>query len=259
MYVDDLDIPAGKISDTIRRIIDRAIDESRRREHALTSEHLFLAFAQVKWTFFAEAMRDVELNPHTILRAIEGHLRALPPGGGGELRVTPPAKLVCKRALHHANRTGRQVMDPADLFIAMLQETSGVPVSIVRQYGVDPEVLVLKVDGRTRDLELRVEHLKKRFELPPYLRQYATNLNMLAQQDRLPPVFGRDQEIQQVLEVLCHRERANSVMLLGEPGVGKTVVFENQIQRLTAANGIGCRRIAVKPRRCRVRETRAPQ
>src|SRR5712691_11220679 len=53
----------GKISDTVRRIIDSAIDESRRREHAwLTCEHLFLAFAQVKWTLFAEAMRDVALN-----------------------------------------------------------------------------------------------------------------------------------------------------------------------------------------------------
>jgi ATP-dependent Clp protease ATP-binding subunit ClpA len=106
MYVDDLDIPVGKVSDTVRRIIDRAIDESRRREHALlTSEHLFLAFAQVKWTLFAEAMGDVELNPYTILQAIEQHLRALPPGGGGEPRVTPATKLVCKLALHHASRT----------------------------------------------------------------------------------------------------------------------------------------------------------
>jgi ATP-dependent Clp protease ATP-binding subunit ClpA len=233
MYVDDLDILVGKVSDTVRRIIDRAIDESRRREHALlTSEHLFLAFAQVRWTLFAEAMGDVGLNPYTILQAIEQHLRALPPVGGGEPRVTPTTKLVCKRALHHASRTGRLVIDAADLFIAMLQETSGVPVSIVRQHGVDPEVLVSKVNVRARDLELRDEQLKKRFELPPHLRQYATNLNMLAQQDRLPPVFGRDQEIQQVLEVLCHRERANSVMLLGEPGVGKTAIVEGLARRL---------------------------
>jgi ATP-dependent Clp protease ATP-binding subunit ClpA len=45
-------------------------------------------------------------------------------------------------------------------------------------------------------------------------------------------VFGRDREMQQVMEVLCHRERANSVMLLGEPGVGKTAVVEGLAQRL---------------------------
>ena len=62
-------------------------------------------------------------------------------------------------------------------------------------------------------MELRDERLKKRFELPPFLKHFATNLNLLARQDKLPPVFGRDHEIQQVLEILCHRERANSVML----------------------------------------------
>jgi len=50
-----------------------------------------------------------------------------------------------------------------------------------------------------RDMELREERLKKRFELPPFLKHFATNLNLLARQDKLPPVFGRDKEIQQVL------------------------------------------------------------
>ena len=95
----------------------------------------------------------------------------------------------------------------------MFEETQGVPVSILRRHGVEPEVLVSRLDTRMRDMELRDERLKKRFELPPFLKHFATNLNLLARQDKLPPVFGRDKEIQQVLEILCHRERANSVML----------------------------------------------
>ena len=83
-----------------------------------------------------------------------------------------------------------------------------------------------------RDMELREERLKKRFELPPFLKHFATNLNLLARQDKLPPVFGRDKEIQQVLEILCHRERANSVMLIGEPGVGKTAIVEGLARRI---------------------------
>ena len=46
-----------------------------------------------------------------------------------------------------------------------------------------------------RDKELREERLKKRFELPPFLKHFATNLNQLARQDKLPPVFGRDYEM----------------------------------------------------------------
>ena len=233
MHVEDLDISPSKIGETAQRIVDRAIEEARRREHALlTNEHVFLAFAQVEWDTFAEVMRDIELNPHTILQAIEEHLHMMPSFAGRELRVSPATKLVFKLALHHASRAGRQTLEAADLFSAVFEETQGVPVSILRRHGVEPEVLVSRLNTRMRDMELREERLKKRFELPPFLKHFATNLNLLARQDKLPPVFGRDKEIQQVLEILCHRERANSVMLIGEPGVGKTAIAEGLARRI---------------------------
>jgi ATP-dependent Clp protease ATP-binding subunit ClpA len=233
VHVDDLDISPSKIGETAQRIVDRAIEEARRREHALlTNEHIFLAFAQVEWDMFAEVMRDIELNPHTILQAIEEHLHIMPSFAARELRVSPATKLVFKLGLHHASRAGRQAIEAADLFSAVFEETQGVPVSILRRHGVEPEVLVSRLSARMRDLELREERLKKRFELPPFLKHFATNLNLLARQDRLPPVFGRDKEIQQVLEILCHRERANSVMLIGEPGVGKTAIVEGLARRI---------------------------
>ncbi|MBI3264655.1 MAG: ATP-dependent Clp protease ATP-binding subunit, partial [Acidobacteria bacterium] len=147
-------------------------------------------------------------------------------------RVSPATNLVLKLALHHASRSGRQAIEAPDLFAAIFEDSQGVPVALVRQHGVDPEVLVSKVTARARDLEQREERLKKRFELPPFLKHFAVNLNLLARQDRLSPVFGRDREIQQVLEVLCHRERANSVMLIGEPGVGKTAIVEGLARRI---------------------------
>jgi len=233
VHVEDLDIAPSKIGDTAQRIVDRATEEARRREHALlTNEHIFLAFAQVEWDMFSEVMRDVELNPHSIVQAVEEHLHVMPPFTGRELRVSPATKLVFKLALHHASRAGRQTIEAADLFCAVLEETQGVPVSILRRHGVDPEVLGTRFSARMRDLELREERLKKRFELPPFLKHFATNLNLLARQDKVPPVFGRDPEIQQVLEILCHRERANSVMLVGEPGVGKTAIVEGLARRI---------------------------
>jgi len=233
VHVEDLDISPSKIADTAQRIVDRAIEEARRREHALlTNEHLFLAFAQVEWDTFAEVMRDVEVNPHTILQAIEEHLHMVLAMPGRDLRVSPATKLVFKLALHHASRAGRQTIEGGDLFAAVFEESQGVPVSILRRNGVEPEVLTTRLSARMRDMELREERLKKRFELPPFLKHFATNLNLLARQDKVPPVFGRDREIQQVLEILCHRERANSVMLIGEPGVGKTAIVEGLARRI---------------------------
>jgi ATP-dependent Clp protease ATP-binding subunit ClpA len=119
-----------------------------------------------------------------------------------------------------------------DLFSAIFEESQGVPVSIIRRHGVEPELLVARIATRMRDIEQREERLRKRFELPPFLKHFATNLNQMARQDRIPPLFGRTEELRQVMEILCHRERANSVMLIGEPGVGKTAIVEGLARRI---------------------------
>jgi ATP-dependent Clp protease ATP-binding subunit ClpA len=231
--VEDFDIPQNKLADSAERVVDRALDEARRREHALlTNEHVCLAFAQVEWDMFGQVMRDLNLNPHEILQALEEHLRILPSAAGRELRVAPSTKLLFKLALLHASRSGRHTVEATDLFSAIFEETQGIPVSIIRRHGIEPEALVTRLATRMRDHELREERLKKRFELPPFLKHFATNLNQLARQDKIPPVYGRDLEMDQVLEILCHRERANSVLLLGEPGVGKTAIAEGLARRI---------------------------
>ena len=233
MYVDDFDIPAGKFTEAAQRVIDRAVDDSRRREHfLLTNAHMFFAFAQAEWDLFTQAMRVAEVNPHVVVRAIDEHLRRVPAYRGSDARVSPTTKLVCKLALHYAGRAGHSGVQVADLLLALFEDSSGVPASILRQHGAEPAALVSRLESHMRDLELRQERLKRRFELPPYLRQFATNLNLLACLDKLPPVFGRDREVQRVLEILSHRERANSVMLLGEPGVGKTAIVEGLARRI---------------------------
>ena len=96
--VDDFDIAQSKIGESAQRVVDRAIEESRRRDNALlTNEHVFLAFAQVEWDTFSQVMRDLELNPHEILQALEEHLQVLPTFAGRELRVAPATKLVFKQ------------------------------------------------------------------------------------------------------------------------------------------------------------------
>jgi ATP-dependent Clp protease ATP-binding subunit ClpA len=225
--VEDFDLSQNKMAESAQRVVDRAVEEFRRRDHTvLTNEHIFFAFAQVEWDMFSQVMRDLDLNPHAILQALEDHLRMVPAFAARDTRVAPATKLLFKLAFHHASRAGRQAIEAVDLFSAIFEESQGVPVSIIRRHGVEPELLVSRIATRIRDLELRDERLRKRFELPPFLKHFATNLNQFARQDKIPPLFGRTEELQKVMEVLCHRERANSVMLIGEPGVGKTAIVE---------------------------------
>ncbi|HKC81025.1 MAG TPA: ATP-dependent Clp protease ATP-binding subunit, partial [Gemmatimonadaceae bacterium] len=233
MYVDDLDIPIGKLSEGTLRIIERAVEESHRREHALlTSEHLFHAFAQIEWDLFAHAMNEEGVHPHTVMSAIDERLRRMPSQAGSDVRAPQATRLVCRLALQHAGRAGHANVETADLLFALFDEAHGGPASVLRQLGAEPANIAPRFEARVRELELRNERLKKRFELPPTLKMFATNLNLLARQDKLPPIFGRDREIERVLEVLSHRERSNSVMLVGEPGVGKTAIAEGLARRI---------------------------
>ena len=166
MQVDDLDISPSKIGETAQRIADRASEEARRREHALlTNEHIFLAFAQVEWDMFAEVMHDIEVNPHTILQAIEEHLHMMPSFAARELRVSPASKLVFKLALHHASRAGRQPRIRRSS--RPCSRTERVPVSILHRHGtsIHAHLTPQQLDARH---ELQEERLKKRFELPPF-------------------------------------------------------------------------------------------
>ncbi len=229
----NFDIAQSKIGNSAQRVIDRAVNEVRHRNHTLLmNEHIFFAFAKVEWDTFTQVMRDLESNPHEILQAFEEHLQILPKFSSSELRVSPTTKLVFKLAFRKASSSGRQTFESSDLFSALFEESQDASISIIRRHGIEPEVLVSRISTRMRDGELSEEYFKKRFELPPHLIQLATNLNLLARQDKIAPVYGRDYEIQQVLEILCHRERSNSVMLVGEPGVGKTAIVEGLAHRL---------------------------
>ena len=106
--MEDFDIPQNKLAESAERVVDRALDEARRREHALlTNEHVCLAFAQVEWDMFGQVMRDLELNPHEILQALEEHLRLLPSVPGPR----PPRRAVDQAAVQ-AGAAAREPLRP---------------------------------------------------------------------------------------------------------------------------------------------------
>ncbi|CDJ39981.1 hypothetical protein ETH_00033870 [Eimeria tenella] len=64
-----------------------------------------------------------------------------------------------------------------------------------------------------------------------FVSQYGVDLSFMAQQGLLPPVVGRDEEIDRIAQILS-RKMTKAPMLVGEPGVGKTAVIEGLAQRI---------------------------
>ena len=140
MNVDDFELPSGKLSEGAQRVIDRALEDVHRREHALlTNTHVLFALAQSEWDLFAGTLRGAGVNPLDVTRAMDEHLRRhVPCAGTGRPRVAPETKLVCRLALHQAARVGHSTVRTADLLHALFAETAGMRMSILRQHGAEP-------------------------------------------------------------------------------------------------------------------------
>jgi ATP-dependent Clp protease ATP-binding subunit ClpA len=223
----DLGTYKDRFAESGQRVFEHAMQESKRRDqNYIAVEHILYAFITEEAELFNSAIRDLSLDPFHIKMQIERRLdnnRFQHVGKGS--RIAPETIDLFKRAMERARAQGRKTIESTDLFMALAQD-GGILSGMLRTLGADSEALTENVRARVRLREQDEEQYRKKYELPPYLKHFGTSMNRLARMDKLPPTIGREREIQQMVEILCHRERANSPMLVGEPGVGKTAVVE---------------------------------
>ena len=223
----------GMLSESGQKALSLAIEESQKRgQNYLGIEHLFLALTEVEKSLFFDVMAELHLNPSIIIHALNQHLNIAKLYSGEEMKVLPATKNIFRQAWDDAQSSGRKTVEATDLLIAIFQESHGMLVKIIRSLGIEPSIIVEKITHKVRTREEKGEEFKKKYELPPYLKHFGINLNKLARLDKLPPIIGREEEIRQVMEILYHKERANSVMIIGESGVGKTAIAEGLAKKI---------------------------
>src|SRR4051794_12258627 len=223
----DLGSYKDKFGDSGQRILEHALNESRRRDQNFVSvEHILQALTMEEPDMFNSTMRELSLDPVVVKMAIEKRLTNSRQSHVGKgFRIGPDTTDLFKRAMERARMQGRKTIEATDIFEA-LSTNDGMFVDVLRNMGASPEAVQENVRAQVQKREQEEELNRKKFELPPYLKHFGVSLNRLARADKFPPTIGREKEIQQIIEILCHRERANSPMLVGEPGVGKTAVIE---------------------------------
>ncbi|MDI6753150.1 MAG: ATP-dependent Clp protease ATP-binding subunit [Thermodesulfobacteriota bacterium] len=215
------------LSDKAHRVLASAVEESQKRQHHyLGVEHIFLAITEVESTLFLDIADKLNVSPRKVIHSLQEYLNTSKQPLSGGMKVPPSTKTIFKLAWDSAINSGRKIIETTDLLKAIFQEGHNIPVRILRGMGVEPTDVTRIISVQTKVQEEKTEEFKKRYDLPPYLNNFGVNLNKLARLGKLPPIIGREPEIRQIMEILCHRDRPNSVMILGEPGVGKTAVVE---------------------------------
>ncbi|MDM7922533.1 MAG: ATP-dependent Clp protease ATP-binding subunit [Pyrinomonadaceae bacterium] len=223
----DIDAYKDKFSDSGRRVLETALEVSKKRDQNYVSiEHILHAIAQEEDDLFSSTMRDLAVDPRSVKLLIEKRLENSRQHAGTGFRIAPETTELFKRAMDRARSQGRRVIDAGDIFYVLSNDERSLLNDVLQNLGVPSDEVAQTARTRIRKREKEEERVRQKYELPSFLRHFGVSMNKLARQDKIPPTIGREQEIRQMIEILSHRERSNSPMLVGEPGVGKTAVVE---------------------------------
>ena len=215
----------------IEQIIETAVKLARDRKHEyVLTEHVLLAlvrynpFQQVLEKFGVDVpMLDQELDAYLASLINLVNEREVAP------RKTNALERCFNRALTQVLFTGRRSVSTVDLYLAMMAETNSHAHYFLLKYGVKKQEFV---DFWQSNYD-KSESVLSDKQADDILREHCINLTDLAHNDRLEPMIGRAEELHDMITVLARKFKAN-VLMVGDPGVGKTAIIEGLAQEINA-------------------------
>jgi ATP-dependent Clp protease ATP-binding subunit ClpA len=144
----ELEIYTDKIAESGRRLIRKAYEEARGRNHnQLAPEHIFLSISLIEGPFFSEVMRSLNLDSQVVIKALETKLDQRDYLGHG-MKISEPLRTLLSNALKHSREEGRKTIESTDLFYALFTDAHSYPVDLLRRLGADREMVMQKITTR---------------------------------------------------------------------------------------------------------------
>jgi ATP-dependent Clp protease ATP-binding subunit ClpA len=216
----------------IEQIIENAVHIARDRHHKyVLTEHLMLSM--LKHAPFRAVLEkfgtDVAFLETDVAAYLDGLTNMTTDVTNLQPRKTNALERTFNRALTQVLFTGRRTMTTADLYLAIMAETNSHAHYFFLKHGVTKQEFV-------KFWEVKYNHKDARItdqQATEILEEHCVNLTDMARKDSLEPVIGRDTEVDEMVTVLARRFKAN-VLMVGDPGVGKTAIVEGLAQRIAA-------------------------
>ncbi|NJC70517.1 ATP-dependent Clp protease ATP-binding subunit [Planosporangium thailandense] len=142
--------------------------------------------------------------------------------------LTPAAKRALLQAHQIARALGASYLGPAHILLALSLNPESEAGRMLNERHVNPESLQRAANERAAPAAPAAPQPN---HATPTLDRYGRDLTALASEEKIDPVVGREQELEQMIEILARRTKNNPV-LIGEAGVGKTAVVEGLAQRI---------------------------
>ena len=216
----------------IEQIIDASVKIARDKKHEyVLTEHMLLAmlqhqpFAKVLEKYGVDlVMFEQELDAY--LNSLVNLVKDVP---NLQPKKTNALERTFNRALTQVLFTGRRSITTLDLYLAVMSESNSHAQYFLLKYGVKKNEFVEFYGKNYSQSDVKITNQ----QADEILTEYCLNLSKLAKENRLEPMIGRNEELDEMITVLARRFKAN-VLLVGDPGVGKTAIVEGLAQEIEA-------------------------
>ncbi len=193
----------------------------------IENEHIFKGIFEVDENVLPFILKKLNANISILQQALDKQLESFPKVTGSELMLSREAGKSLNEASIIAKKMKDDFVSIEHLILAVFKSNSKI-AQMLKDQGVTEKGLKAAID------ELRKgENVTSQSQEDTYnsLNKYAKNLNQLANDGKLDPVIGRDEEIRRILQILSRRTKNNPI-LVGEPGTGKTAIAEGLAHRI---------------------------
>jgi len=225
-------------SKELQAVFDKAVNDAKKLQHEyITLEHLL--FAMLCEETFGTLITGYGADAEHMRKELENYLKThLNDIKIEEKKYKPKKTTTVERVLNRAFTQvlfqGRNDITIADVFISILTEKKSWAYFITQKVGIDKEKFQNYISAETEIYDNQDENENKGIANKA-LRDFTTDLNQQVSMNKIDPVIGRDEEIEQVALALGRRTKSN-VLIVGDPGVGKTAIAEGLAYQIVNGN-----------------------
>lgn len=216
------------------RVLAKAKSLARKFHHPyIGTEHLLLALKEEYTGVAGQVLASNHVRKEDIVRVIDELISPIQPVSKRALEMSPRLEMLLDEAFQESLYLKSEKIGTEHMLLAMLKDSDCVATKILVTLTAD----IVKI----QDDILQVVGISPReyFESSAegghvqggMLEQFATDLTLQAEEGKLDPVIGREEEIERLMQVLSRRTK-NNPCLVGEPGVGKTAIVEGLARRI---------------------------
>ena len=248
----------GRFTQSAIKVLKLAQYEAKHLKHAhVGTEHILLGLLHEGTNVAAKALSSIGIDLYTVRQRVHELVEKedFDDLETEEIGYSPEAKTIMEYAVEQAQALGHDYIGTEHILLGIIYDTESIACEILISLGADldiihdaildllnedtlndmPKINVFKENKAPKKDNNTKDNKQKNNSATPLLDKYGRDLNILAREEKIDPVIGRNREIERVIQILSRRTKNNPI-LIGEPGVGKTAVTEGLAQRLINGN-----------------------